>query len=219
MVYLSISFLDGYISQLDFSTGDCKDEGCEKHWPKNGGHCVDFSKKIDFENLGATFNLSSDSKPGVCSHSVSVYKKDCCHCLQLMREPQVELQPVAAFLSSQRYEGTGGEKCIDGITDGPDSLKSIDDLTADLCHTRHEAAPWLALDFGEEIKVSVAEVVLFPRKYSSDCHNSCKDRTRNVEIRLSDNLPTSADNMFSGGDLLGEYKGSQKVFLSRIDIS
>ena len=136
-----------------------------------------------------------------------------------MREPQVELQPVAAFLSSQRYEGTGGEKCIDGITDGPDSLKSIDDLTADLCHTRHEAAPWLALDFGEETKVSVAEVVLFPRKYSSDCHNSCKDRTRNVEIRLSDKLPTSADNMFSGGHLLAEYKGSQKVFSSRSDIS
>ena len=100
-------------------------------------------------------------------------------------------------MSSTYHEGNGPDKCIDGITDGPDSHPG------DLCHTNHEQAPWLALDFGEELRVSVDKVFLYNRIDSTDKGF----RARNIEIRLSDELPTSASSMFTGGDLLGTFAG------------
>ena len=112
-----------------------------------------------------------------------------------MISPPVELRPVAASLSSIYTDGiTNADKCIDGITDG-----------LDMCHTLHDAAPWLALDYGVS-RVSVARVVIVDRK-SCGFKHECMGRTRNVEVRLSDELPTSATSMFSGGDLLGTFVG------------
>ena len=107
----------------------------------------------------------------------------------------IELRPVAALLSSTYMAGTA-EKCIDGITNGPD--KSPD---GDMCHTQQEAAPWVALDFGYGIKVSVEKVVIVNRRHC------CYDRTRNIEIRLSDELPINATEMFASGNLLATYPG------------
>ena len=92
------------------------------------------------------------------------------------------------MLSSIKYEGWGADKCIDGITDGPD-----------MCHTDYDEAPWIALDFGEGLTVSVHKVFLYNR--------AAAGRTRNVTIRLSDELPTSATSMFTGGHLLGTFAG------------
>ena len=69
-----------------------------------------------------------------------------------------------------------------------------------MCHTNHEQAPWLALDYGDGVRVSVEKVVL----YNTD-HNAA--RTKNIEVRISDQLPASAASMFSGGDLLGTFAG------------
>ena len=113
--------------------------------------------------------------------------------------PPVDLRPVAASMSSIRLSGNGADKCIDGITDGPDSTPG------DMCHTLHDAAPWLALDYGVS-RVSVARVVIVDRKSCGSKHE-CMGRTKNVEVRLSDELPTSATSMFSGGDLLGTFAG------------
>ena len=71
-----------------------------------------------------------------------------------------------------------------------------------MCHTKgqsHEKSPWLAIDYGTS--VTVERVKIFNR---DDC---CGDRTRNVEVRISNELPTSSSQMFSGGSLLGTFPG------------
>ena len=65
-----------------------------------------------------------------------------------------------------------------------------------MCFSEKESAPWLAFDFGKEARVSVEKVVLEPHQ-----------TIRNIQIRLSNGLPTSGKEMFSGGEALGTFKG------------
>ena len=118
-----------------------------------------------------------------------------------------QLTPSAASMSSTcctdiKYKA---EKCING-KDGEKQLKK-----AEFCSTQDnsqgkkgDAAPWLALDFGEESRVSVGKVVLANR---GDC---CGKRTAKVEIRLTDELPADGASMFEAGQLLGKYEGPGK---------
>ena len=78
------------------------------------------------------------------------------------------------------------------VDHGTDGIRSI-------CHTNDDATPWIALDFGRS-DVAVQRVELFNR-------NSCGHRTQNVDIRISNKLPSSRSRMFSGGTLLGLYAG------------
>ena len=89
-------------------------------------------------------------------------------------------------MSSVGY-GKVAENCISG------SIRS------DICHTDSEPAPWLAISFGS--LASVEMVALFNRD------GCCGSRTRNVEIRLANEMPKSAEKMFSGGELLGTFAG------------
>ena len=113
--------------------------------------------------------------------------------------PVVELEPVTATLSStlENNEHFGAGKCIDGITEGPDEGTS-DGANADFCHTNDEPMPWIAIDYGT--LVTVARVEIFNR-------NMAGNRTRNVDVRISDELPPSGSQMFSGGTLLGHFAG------------
>ena len=106
-----------------------------------------------------------------------------------------QLQPITALLSTTYNPlagGGGADKCIDGITNSADG---------NLCHSQIEAAPWLVLDFGEGAKVSIERVLLYNRE------DSAAARTKNVEVRLSNELPTSSSSMYSGGFLLGTFQG------------
>ena len=94
--------------------------------------------------------------------------------------------PVNATQSSDYGRYVAGY-CIDGDTGGT------------ICHTGRDAAPWIAIDYGT--RVIVERVELFNR---ADC---CGERTRNVDVRISDELPTSGSQMFSGGTLLGHFAG------------
>ena len=88
----------------------------------------------------------------------------------------------------------GAGNCIDGNTGsdlGPDGRYAI-------CHTSHDTAPWIAVDYGTS--VAVERVEIFNRGTSGR-------RTQNVEVRISDSLPTSGSRMFSGGILLGRFAG------------
>ena len=67
-----------------------------------------------------------------------------------------------------------------------------------MCYSKLESAPWLALDFGKEARVSVEKVVLKPPFWK---------HTRNIQIRLSNGLPASGKEMFSGGEALGSFEG------------
>ena len=101
-----------------------------------------------------------------------------------------KIVPAAATMSTT-YKHFSVKKCINGITTG-----------SDLCHSKRERAPWLALDFGKGAKVSLEKVVLFNRR-----EGCCWTRTKNVQIRLSNELPRSGRKIFSGGKLLGTFKG------------
>ena len=110
------------------------------------------------------------------------------HCSQLPGSKK--LVPLSALISSTHLTYSAN-KCIDGATEGLQHL----------CNSKKESHPWLALDYGKLANVSVGKVVLFNRKDGSWA------RTKNVQIRLSNELPSTKKQMFSGGEPLGTFKG------------
>ena len=102
---------------------------------------------------------------------------------------------TATQSSTYHRAGFGAGNCIDGDTE------TVHPGVNAMCHTSNggEATPWISIDYGT--RVIVERVEIFNRL---DC---CGDRTRNVDVRISDELPTSADQMFSGGTLLGHFAG------------
>ena len=70
-----------------------------------------------------------------------------------------------------------------------------------MCHSKEpgEPSPWLAIDYGTT--VTVTKVEIFNREAC------CGESTKNVDVRVSNELPTSASEMFSGGSLLGHFAG------------
>ena len=114
-----------------------------------------------------------------------------------------KLEAVAAVMSSNRESSVADASqiyppsmCIDGVDSGFNDGISGD---MNLCHTLAEIAPWLALDFGSP--VTVGKVVLVNRI------NCCGERLRNAEVRVSDQLPLSGTEMFTGGEMLGTFTG------------
>ena len=110
----------------------------------------------------------------------------------------IRLGPVDAVLSSV-YGGYAAEKCIDGEEGGWDPGSSDEE---NMCHTLPEPLPWLALDFGRP--VNVMRVVLVNRLAEGG------DLARGIQVRVADELPTSSEELFTGGNLLGTYEGPGK---------
>ena len=75
-----------------------------------------------------------------------------------------KLVPTTASMSSV-WDTNTADKCIDGNEGGI------------YCATQPETAPWLALDFGSDVKVS--SVVIINRVDHSG------ERTKNMKIRVS----------------------------------
>ena len=100
------------------------------------------------------------------------------------------LSPNNAQLSSTHSTSTAAAKCIDGNTEGPP------------CHSEPRGSyPWLAISFPEPVEVT--RVVIYNRRdYGS--------RTKNLEVRLTDVLPTSEEARFTGGKLFGTFTGPGK---------
>ena len=84
------------------------------------------------------------------------------------------------------------DKCID---------RNLITVQSSLCHTDFENAPWLALEFFEP--VNVTRVVIYNRGDSDHYYQ----RLKNVEVRVTDKLPTSGEKMFTEGELLGTFAG------------
>merc|ERR1712179_699779 len=117
-----------------------------------------------------------------------------------MRESKLAilLLSLGCFLSVKKvdgYEEDDGEQ----LTPSAASLSSTHTKTKKV-----DPAPWLAVDFGEESRVSVGKVVLANR---GDC---CGKRTAKVEVRLTDELPADGASMCESGQLLGKYEGPGK---------
>ena len=69
-----------------------------------------------------------------------------------------------------------------------------------MCQTGSgDRSPWIAIDFGTTVTVIRVEI-LIP-------DNCCGAQTRNVNVSISNNLPTSGNEMFFGGSLLGSFLG------------
>ena len=112
----------------------------------------------------------------------------------------VKLEPATAILSSTDSNvHVGASKCIDGNTEGPDE-GFHHGARADYCLTQNEPMPWIAIDYGTT--VTVQKVEIFNRRAER-----FKLRIRNIFVRISDELPTSGSQMFSGGTLLGHFAG------------
>ena len=97
----------------------------------------------------------------------------------------------------------GAEKCINGKEDGADSKPKEN---TNMCHTKvtnkvAEPNPWFAIDYGNEVRVSVGKTVIVNRK------SCCGERAKNIEVRLSNELPADGESMFTGGRLLGKFDG------------
>ena len=101
------------------------------------------------------------------------------------------MTPATALLSSKIASSYGASNCIDGMF-------QVKPGRTPMCFSEKESAPWLAFDFGKEARVSVEKVVLKPPFWKN---------TRNIQIRLSNGLPASGKEMFSGGEALGTFKG------------
>ena len=83
-----------------------------------------------------------------------------------------------------------------------------------MCHSGDsEQSPWLAIDYG--ISVKVERVEIFNR---DDC---CGDRTRHVDVLISNHLPTTF-RMFSSsflhfGHFVGPATNGQQIIISGED--
>ena len=75
-------------------------------------------------------------------------------------------------------------------------------MCVSFCNT---TAPWLALEFAGPVEVT--RVNIYNR--GDEC-GRCALRTKNVEVRLVDELPTSGYQMYTGGQLLGKFSGPGK---------
>ena len=106
-----------------------------------------------------------------------------------------KMTPARAFMSSTYKGQFAANQCIDG------KIKNTKSGKYNLCHSNREPAPWIALDYGKEASVSVEKVVLYNRWDGS------WRRTKNVQIRISNELPTDGKTMFTGGEALGIFKG------------
>ena len=63
-----------------------------------------------------------------------------------------------------------------------------------MCYTKNEPCPWFALDYGTSVNIRRVDIF-------------CGFRPKNVNVRISDELPTSGKEMFKGGNMLGNFTG------------
>jgi len=119
-------------------------------------------------------------------------------------EIDMQLFPTNAHLSSTSSQPRGAAKCIDGIKTTDPSGLSTDDQCHSFCNT---TAPWLALEFAEPVEVTRVDIY----NRGDEC-GGCAERTKNVEVRLIDELPTSRYQwtLYTGGQLLGTFSGPGK---------
>merc|ERR1712226_545032 len=122
---------------------------------------------------------------------------------------KIKLNPSDASMSSSvaahdtSKKADTSDRCIDGKTKKSHGSKSW------ICITDKENAPWFAIDYGQ--KVSVGKVILNNRGDNNHvCEgkkNECYERTADVVVRLSDELPADGNEMFEGGELIATWAG------------
>ena len=105
---------------------------------------------------------------------------------------------------SSQYTTYKAEFCIDGKEEGAERGKANT-----MCHTNNggkksDPFPWVAIDYGKGVKVSVEKVIIANRV------GCCGHRTLNVEVRLTNELPTDGKSKLTSGQLVGTFEGPGK---------
>ena len=105
---------------------------------------------------------------------------------------------------SSQYTTYKAEFCIDGKEEGAEYGKA-----KTMCHTNNggkksDPFPWFAIDYGKGVKVSVEKVIIANRV------KCCGHRTLNVEVRLTNELPTDGKSKLTSGQLVGTFEGPGK---------
>ena len=135
-----------------------------------------------------------------------LHLRNCAGCLSFGDKLEPKEASLSSIYKSWHNIEFEAKFCIDGKDDGPEDAKGVTD--PDMCHggtrgTGGEKAPWFAIDYGEEGKVAVGKVVIVNRKRHGK-------RAKNIEVRLSEELPTSGEELFTGGTLLAKWAGPGK---------
>ena len=74
----------------------------------------------------------------------------------------------------------------------------VDGKNNTFCYSSPEKYPWLALHLPE---AAIVRVTIVNRK---DC---CGERAKNLEVWVSDTLPTTTETRFTDGQMLGSFEG------------
>lgn len=106
--------------------------------------------------------------------------------LQERSQVNFELTPLEVHMSSQYSPSHPATNCIDGSTEG------------DLCITKIDIAPWLAIQLDR--KSSVHSVVIYSG--AKKCDGPCES---NTQIRVTNELPNTDASMYVGGNLMGSF--------------
>ena len=94
--------------------------------------------------------------------------------------------------------GHEATNCIDG------NKTALSTICHNSCSDIHpENAPWIALQFYGPVEVSRVDIYNRQGQFAS--------RTRNMEVRLTDELTAPADQMYAGGQLFGTFQGPVKL--------
>merc|ERR1719187_844946 len=110
-----------------------------------------------------------------------------------------KVQPVGALVSSFRSANHSPEKAIDG------------DLTTSVMTKTAEAFPWIAIQISEDSLQLVRKVVVV--NYGNTSPTSpvaTAAKLKNMEVRVATMIPKSSSEKFTGGHLLGTFKGPGK---------
>ena len=104
-----------------------------------------------------------------------------------------QLFPLEAVQSSTHNCSVTEEVC------GPANLCIDSDLNT-FCHTAPnvDTAPWFALMFSDSVTVTDIELEISRGK---------RDRVGNVEVRITNCLPTDGNTKFTGGELFSNFSG------------
>ena len=104
-----------------------------------------------------------------------------------------QLFPLEAVQSSTHNCSVTEEVC------GPANLCIDSDLNT-FCHTapNGDTAPWFALMFSDSVTVTDIELEISRGK---------RDRVGNVEVRITNCLPTDGNTKFTGGEFFGNFSG------------
>jgi len=143
-------------------------------------------------NAASNLCILKATDDGRRSHSVAFSgRADCC--VEDLLTDGNQLLPTEVFQSSTH-------PCSKPDICGA-AQRCIDSNITTFCHTKTDDAPWFALNFS--VPVVVTKVDIYSASWA---------RVGDLEVRVTNTLPTDGSTVFSGGELFGIYPSHERNF-------